>query len=514
MAASGSEMEVVLVAQVAPYIKALQDANAANLATTKTLNELVSGFKQLPGASKPAEAAVGGLTDQFKSFKREQVQEGRLIGFYVREMTSFTGASSGVQSAIGGLVQGVTGLATASGPLLAVWAGFEIFKGLATWFNEIGDAASKAAEQAAAAVGKLGDRLDELTKKRLGTTESSVVGGQVESARRLLAEREAAIAEAQDEGRYASGLGDSERVQNIEKQIAAWEKVNGKLETYISLQTKIAAELRVTEGVQAGPGTKEGLAKFDAESAKAQEAAKKVRDEVQKTRNMWMETFGPGNDQGVYVFTQAQKAMEDIEAGIRAQNSREAASYDAGTFDLSGVSTGEVTTKRLQKEMEAFNAEAAKTADIFGAIGSSIGSAFSSIGKIVGGAAGAVLDVLGQMIQQAVQLAISLAMASMAWTSPLGMVAIGAIALGGILALISSVPSYDVGTSYVPQTQLAMVHKGERIVTAEENARGSFGGSTNITIHATDAQSFERMLRSNDNALVRVLRDAGRAGRV
>ncbi len=34
-----------------------------------------------------------------------------------------------------------------------------------------------------------------------------------------------------------------------------------------------------------------------------------------------------------------------------------------------------------------------------------------------------------------------------------------------------------------------------------------------INIHATDAQSFERMLRRRDNELVRVLRDANRAGR-
>lgn len=44
------------------------------------------------------------------------------------------------------------------------------------------------------------------------------------------------------------------------------------------------------------------------------------------------------------------------------------------------------------------------------------------------------------------------------------------------------IPSYDVGTDYVPQDQLAMVHKGERILTAQENRAGrSASGGTQIT---------------------------------
>jgi hypothetical protein len=43
----------------------------------------------------------------------------------------------------------------------------------------------------------------------------------------------------------------------------------------------------------------------------------------------------------------------------------------------------------------------------------------------------------------------------------------------GSTQLLSSLegllPSYDVGTNYVPYDQIAQIHKGERILTADEN---------------------------------------------
>lgn len=42
------------------------------------------------------------------------------------------------------------------------------------------------------------------------------------------------------------------------------------------------------------------------------------------------------------------------------------------------------------------------------------------------------------------------------------------------------IPSYDVGTPYVPRTGLALIHKGERIITARDNAAGNTTNSTAI----------------------------------
>lgn len=78
--------------------------------------------------------------------------------------------------------------------------------------------------------------------------------------------------------------------------------------------------------------------------------------------------------------------------------------------------------------------------------------------------------------------------------------------------LMAMIPSFDVGTPYVPQTGLALIHKGERIVTAKDNAAGKFGvgnihmnfnmqgpvdGRTAAQIQTAAASGLQRALRRN-----------------
>ena len=49
----------------------------------------------------------------------------------------------------------------------------------------------------------------------------------------------------------------------------------------------------------------------------------------------------------------------------------------------------------------------------------------------------------------------------------------------GSASFVGPMPSYDVGTPYVPRDQVAMVHQGEAIIPAALNKPGALGGSTN-----------------------------------
>jgi uncharacterized coiled-coil protein SlyX len=69
-----------------------------------------------------------------------------------------------------------------------------------------------------------------------------------------------------------------------------------------------------------------------------------------------------------------------------------------------------------------------------------------------------------------------------------------------------NVPSYDVGTPYVPQDTLAMVHKGERIIPASQN-RSGLGGGVNVIFNGPvyGVLDFEQRVKQ-------IVRDAGSEG--
>ena len=67
----------------------------------------------------------------------------------------------------------------------------------------------------------------------------------------------------------------------------------------------------------------------------------------------------------------------------------------------------------------------------------------------------------------------------------------GGGAASGIGSFLSGlIPSFAVGTDYVPRTGLALIHQGERIIPAAQNRAGMGGGSIVFNISTPDANSF------------------------
>jgi hypothetical protein len=67
---------------------------------------------------------------------------------------------------------------------------------------------------------------------------------------------------------------------------------------------------------------------------------------------------------------------------------------------------------------------------------------------------------------------------------------------GGIGSFFGNLlPSFDVGTPYVQRDMVAKIHKGERILTAQENrafSSGGMGATVYMTVNTPDANSFRK----------------------
>jgi len=99
--------------------------------------------------------------------------------------------------------------------------------------------------------------------------------------------------------------------------------------------------------------------------------------------------------------------------------------------------------------------------------------------------------------------------------------AVAAGVLAAVIGLGSHIASAAGGWHTVPNDQLAMIHKDEQVLPAKyaeglrsliENggAQGGGGFSPSFTIHAMDAKGVERVLRDNNSAVGKAMRDYGR----
>ena len=74
------------------------------------------------------------------------------------------------------------------------------------------------------------------------------------------------------------------------------------------------------------------------------------------------------------------------------------------------------------------------------------------------------------------------------------------------------IASFDVGSNYVPQTGLAMVHQGETIIPASAQGDAYSGGGSNISvtfqIQAIDTQTGANFIQSNAASIANVVAGA------
>ena len=368
---------------------------------------------------KPANDAVDGLGKTIQRFKSEQVGQARTVNFFVKELTEITGLSREAAGAVGGLGQVMLEAASGGG---AFAIGFEAVKlvlgQIVTEWRRAGEelksveriqqgvtdammAGKEALEKYSGAIKTAGDK-----------AFADVLSAATESIKGVSKELDDLRAKGPGVLAYIRlAFKDTDMIDAFEERVRKASLAIEQIINRASNQADIARAL-AQEGqraAQAGAANRVladdyTKARERAAKAAAQEAREQAR--ISALIGSTMDRMGDSAsaDRGNFPdMFYSQATADSLKA---AEDGRNAPVFGPGN-DI-----GAADFAMKAKEMAAFNAESSKTSEIFGAIGESIGSAFSSIGQIVGGAAGAVLKVLGQMIQQAVQLAISLAMAS------------------------------------------------------------------------------------------------------
>jgi uncharacterized protein YukE len=222
--------------------------------------------------------------------------------------------------------------------------------------------------------------------------------------------------------------------------------------------------------------TRKALEELDPAAQKAAEQAQRLQDILSQT---------PG--------AALQSALQDIEL-INA-------AFAQGQVDVDQWAQAvTVATQNLRGAGEAIEEANTFAKDL----GMTFSSAFED--AVVGGKK--LREVLSGLGQDIIRILLRRNV-----TGPLAN-AIGSADFGSIFSSIfSNLPSFDVGTDYVPRDMVAKVHKGERIIPAAQNGGSAMRVVNNIKVETLPGETAQVSQRQNGNindVLVRIVRQTMR----
>lgn len=332
--------------------------------------------------------------------------------------------------------------------------------------------------QSAAAIGKTIVGLQVLT----GTT-----GDEVENLRQQIEQLDAQIANKQASltgavGQFAQELRTDIAALQATRNILARQQLTAAEKGPRSAPTSLGFDTRLPGGDLPG---------FDVGDLEVLGDIRKDLAEFQRIENIV-----PGaNDAFIKRFQDFIESFDqNIQSGV-VDSAQEA----AASIEQVGDALGEKILGK-SKQMSVFAEEAAR--NIQGAFADFLFDPFE--GGLKGMLKGFV-DVLRRMVAEAAAAQIFEKLFGSSSTSGTGN-ALGSFLSGifGASASGGNVPSYAVGTNYVPHDQLAMVHKGEAIIPAAMNGMGGMTVNYNVDARGATAdaiKSLPEVLRRNNDAL-------------
>lgn len=485
-------------------------------------------------ARTAANEGVGGLAHAFKEFKSEQVQQGRVVGFYVRELAEFTGAGKTAQETLKGLggVLAEIGMSSAKGfgKLLGIGVALEAAKlliGVVRSHIEEAEKVKKAWEDAYKSVSdfatEASDKLATMELKARGFTEAMISAvqamnraktiklptGEDVSANEALviagakrAEIQAQFYRAKDLIPAARGLSDEEAIKvypHLKKIVdlaAPWRELADRIEEADQRLRDLArtvdnAEI-VNKNKKAAADAQDALAKsWQEDMAVAGQARDNAAIAVPPELLLKStDVLGKGPGSTPPLFAGSPEASRYT---AWPQEDWERAATDAGSKALREGDTQK--GERLKKQLEQIKQAGSDVADIFAGVGAAFGKS-----------AGQMSAMFGKLIQQAIQLGIAMSTAS----GPFGWLSVAAAA-AAIIATVTSVPEFKAaGGSVAAGRPYIVGERGPELMVPGQS--GTIvpnhmlgGGGITFNITTPDARSFRTMLESNSGELIDAL---------
>lgn len=564
------------------------------------------GLAKIPAATQGANRATEGLLGTLKDFKREQVQQGRLVGFFVKDLVEMSGAGTEAKAAMSGLGQillegaaggSAFGLAFEAvkftvGMVVEEWRKHKeevkenikmandfaalqssLWQGVADAMHaptEGVKALRGAYSEALASAKELDEKIEKMRADGPGAFAwiKTVLAGNSDYQRTAVAQFEERIRLMTEESsrRRAEGLEagtQAKKNADLNDRIAAGNQL--RLERAQILGGALAvAQAQEIQGIRAvkdneklsndekriGIGLeyeKLRIAKIKAQFAMAPaegyeqvggKSAGEMMDQAAREnyakhaqtpadlRRLELPNGGFTPEQEADSYAQVEIAMAGVtEAHVAAsqaakEHAQETANLQA-TYQQWGeqigntflrLATGQVSAKQLMAELGRMVAE-----KMISMVSAEVAA------KIVGHAATrpvAMADVSSQAGVAGARAAASVAgipiigpeLAAAAMAGVSGMI----LATG--LPLASAAGGWRVPDWVTSRGVPTVLHPGEHVlpkrIARNYEGDGGAGQSITLNVQAHDAKSFEGYLRSQDNALIRVITELRRDGRI
>jgi hypothetical protein len=450
--------------------------------TTEVVDLLDRGAKYWDRFGVSAKGAFENLEKGAKSYKRDQVQEGRLLGFYAREIQEFVPLSGQAANAMTGISQAA--MALASGSILG--AAFEVAKTVVGYIKEIAKDAN--------------DELDKLIQKSI-EARSSAKENFVEQYMRENGE-DALKAQAdltRQRQNYADGL----------RQMQANPQYNDSWKGAVDAQKQYLEDLE------------QKLAEARAQVRGLRTEAEALYDSAQKAKEIgFQQTSGTGGIKsegaltgtaGVGASTAEFNAIAKAHQQAYDQMKADLAGYDKAVADSNaqvmkfaeaeGQGRQKALDEKKKADQEAFDGRVAwwnaelkrqdaalqQAAQQWQRYGEAVGSAMAglatgtkSFSQVLASALQEVAAALYQWAIKAIMTNAGVAAANteaqMSSQGPYGWLAgLGAMAVvfGAVQALIGKMGGAEAG-AYLPDWgasgKVAMLHRSEMVTTAGDTA--------------------------------------------